>query len=111
MKQLMLMAFVLTLVSCDSGVGDQVYISDHSLQCQGPGVAIAQSRALLTEVGIEVTASQCAVIENVAFPAVCGGPTGRIHVFNIDEADIDMAINLGFSNAREIDYSSVSCEQ
>jgi hypothetical protein len=48
------------------------------------------------------------------YPAVCGGGTGKLHVFTIDKADSQVAENIGFtipdSSVSEDDYEQVECD-
>jgi hypothetical protein len=68
----------------------------------------------LTDASIEVKSSKCAVLTGTHFPAVCGGKTGRIHVFTISEQSLTEAESLGFtsvSSLREsMGYSETACK-
>ena len=55
----------------------------------------------------------CGSLTQVAYPDVCGGGTGRLHVFTIDKADSQVTENIGFtipdSSVSEDDYEKVEC--
>ena len=92
----------------------QVYISDQSLQCFNPGVPIKQSSKLLTDADIQVFEANCGILTGVAFPTVCGADTGNIHLFLIEETNVDNAENLDFRSVKSlasgIGYDVVGCK-
>jgi len=82
----------------DEGDNDiDVYISTGELQCQGNGLSISLTKSYLQEAGIEVKAESCGSLTLLDYPAVCGGGTGKLHVFTIDNSDSQAAENLGFT--------------
>jgi hypothetical protein len=74
----------------------QVYRDDGSLQCEpGSGPPPAAMAERLGSAGITVHGSGTGH-DGLSRAAVCGAPTGRINVFDIDAADLDAALGLGF---------------
>jgi hypothetical protein len=74
----------------------QVYRHDGSLQCApDSGTPPAAMSETLSSAGITVHGSRTGH-DGLSRIAVCGAPTGRINVFEIDAADVDAAFGLGF---------------
>lgn len=74
----------------------EVVRADGSRQCEpDSGVPLSTMAAELTAAGIAVHASRSAD-DGMMRPAVCGAPTGTMHVFQIDAADLPQAQQLGF---------------
>ncbi|WP_413699413.1 hypothetical protein ACLKMH_18380 [Psychromonas sp. KJ10-10] len=109
-----------SLISC---VGDSsseidtvdVYISKGDTQCNDDGLTIEETISFLTTSGIEVSESQCGVISDLSYPAVCGGGTNNIYIHTIEIDDLGDAENLGFTDTsllitEESSYSIVECE-
>src|SRR5689334_22232323 len=67
----------------------------HVAQCAAPAVSLAQSTVKLTQAGIQALRSSCGGIAGVAYPAVCGAPTGEILVHNIPTASLAAAKAAG----------------
>jgi hypothetical protein len=97
----------------DSSNNIEIYISTGELQCQENGLSIAETKRYLLESDIDVKAESCGTLTLIDYPAVCGGGTGKLHVFTIDESDSQLAENLGFtipdSSASEGDYIKTEC--
>lgn len=74
----------------------------HVAQCAAPAVSLAQSTAKLTQAGIQALRSSCGGIAGVAYPAVCGAPTGEILVHNIPTASLAAAKAAGFESAETL---------
>lgn len=70
----------------------------HRAQCAPVAITRQQSAAKLTGAGVEVLASGCGIIENVFFPAVCGGGTPEIIVHDIPAEDLAAAEAAGFAS-------------
>ncbi len=66
-----------------------------SLQCGDPGVAPDAMRKTLEDARVRVLAARCGTDGRMR-PAVCGGGTGELNVFDIAPADLDKAQALGF---------------
>ena len=71
----------------------EVYRSDNAIQCQGGISPEAMQRELS---GIQVFAARKDELRGVAFPSVCGGATGSINVYTIQQADQAAAEQRGF---------------
>jgi hypothetical protein len=102
------------LMSCATIANDvEVFISDGSKQCFKISQSISTNEKKLTDANIDVKSSKCAVLTGTHFPAVCGGKTGRIHVFTISEQSLAEAESMGFtsvSSLREsMGYSDTAC--
>jgi hypothetical protein len=69
-------------------------------QCAAPALTVSQSAAKLEGVGIPVRTSSCGVRTGVAYPAVCGAPTGQIILHNIPLAALTAAQVTGFHPAQ-----------
>ena len=73
----------------------QVYKSDGARQCEGGGIA---PEIMLKELdGIHVYAARKQLMQGVMVPAVCGGTTGSINVYNIAAEDQAAAEQRGFA--------------
>lgn len=73
-----------------------VYKSAGSVQCSGGGLTPAQMQIELTGAGIGVISAACGANGNGVI-AMCGGPDGRINVFEVQAADVAAAQALGFA--------------
>jgi hypothetical protein len=69
-------------------------------QCAAPALTVPQSAAKLEGAGIPVRTSSCGVRTGVAYPAVCGAPTGEIILHNIALASLPAAEAAGFQPAQ-----------
>lgn len=71
-----------------------MYQSDGARQCQNGGVrALEMPRALD---GIKVYEVRSDMLQDVVFPAVCGGATPRVNVYVIDAKNLRQAQQRGF---------------
>ena len=73
-----------------------VYKSAGSVSCSGGGLTPAQMQIELTGAGIGVISAACGADGNPVI-AMCGGPDGRINVFEVQAADVAAAQALGFA--------------
>jgi hypothetical protein len=117
MKKYCLILSTLVLVfgcnDSDSNNDIEVYISTGELQCQENGLSISVTKSYLLDANVEVKNESCGSLTQVVYPTVCGGGTGKLHVFTIDKADTLVAENIGFtipdSSVSEDDYEKVEC--
>lgn len=72
----------------------EVYKSDESRQCYDHGFSPEEMQKQLGK--IQVYHARKSHLQNVAFPAVCGGATGAINVYRIAQSDLDFAQKQGF---------------
>lgn len=81
----------------------KVFRPDGGRQCEtGSGISIDESRRQLTDAGIVVMRAACGRKTGMQVLAVCGGSTNSVHVFAIDAADVDTALDLGFTEVTEL---------
>jgi len=104
------------IVLDENEVNVLVYESNGSRQCEPASITPEQSARRLEAAGIEVVESSCAVLSSIAFPAVCGAPTGELLLHEIDESRVNAAQRLGFTlvttlrlGSGEPGYTTVSC--
>ena len=104
-KTVLFLAASLLLTACASHSGSlkapsraatriEVYRSDNAIQCQGGGISPEAMQRELS--GIQVFAARKDELRGVAFPSVCGGATGSINVYTIQQADQAAAEQRGF---------------
>jgi hypothetical protein len=96
-----LIASVVLMASCGGGGGSgpavvAVYSSLGSLQCSGGGSTLTQLQQSLINLGVQVLASRCG-LDGVLRPALCGTPDGRIGIFEVEDAELAIALTLGFA--------------
>ena len=98
-------AGALLLAACDgdgggfAAPGDGLVFQDRgSIQCQSDGMTPEESAQTLIDAGIDVLNSTCGYRTGVAFPSVCGAPTGEILVHQIRGVNIEHAVQLGFAD-------------
>src|SRR3569623_80451 len=65
-----------------------VYESSGRRQCEPAPATPQQSARRLTDAGVPVRESSCAILTTLAYPAVCGAPTGELYVFDVGEYDV-----------------------
>jgi len=94
---LLLSSCFVGIVLNDDEVNVLVFESDGRRQCEPAVVTPQQSARRLADGGVDVRDSSCAVLTNLAFPAVCGAPSGELVVHEIDQHQLDAAQRLGFS--------------
>ncbi len=78
-----------------------VFKSRGSVQCGDRGSAPEAMRAELERSGVTVRSASCGS-DGRMYPAVCGGATGEINLFEIDAADAARARALGFVPLAEL---------
>lgn len=104
-KTILFLAASFLLTACASHSGSlkapsraathiEVYRSDNAIQCQGGGISPEAMQSELR--GIQVFAARKDELRGVAFPSVCGGATGSINVYTIQQADQAAAEQRGF---------------
>lgn len=86
-------------------------------QCAAPALTVSQSAAKLEGIGIPVRTSSCGVRTGVAYPDVCGAPTGQLILHNIPTSSLSTAQAAGFYPAqglvdasRGIGWRRASCQ-
>ncbi len=103
------------LLACNDDIEEvnvDVVISNGALQCQDNAISISTTKEYLTGAGISVKAESCGTLTGVGVVTLCGAETGQIHVFSIDEKDLDEAGNLGFTDSSTIEegFDTVECD-
>ncbi|TYK64319.1 DUF6174 domain-containing protein [Colwellia echini] len=117
----LLIAASLFIAACDNKSSTvelelvDVYIPKGDTQCNNDGVSLAETTAYLTDLSIEVSASQCGVITGLSLPDVCGGSTNNIYLHTINYSDLITVENLGFVDLstlpfEESGYSIIECD-
>lgn len=103
-KRALAILFATTLTACASAQPEttRVYISDGSKQCLKVNVPINEHLALLTENNVDASNPFCGELNGMSYMSVCGGATGKIHVFDIDVNDLSTAKALGFKEADKL---------
>lgn len=84
-----------------AGASLQVFKPRGSVQCGDRGTAPEAMRAELERAGVRVASARCGS-DGRMYPAVCGGATGEINLFEIDAADVERARGLGFAPLAEL---------
>lgn len=116
MKFLYSVVLVMLLSSCsgdssDSSDQHSVYVYDTDLvrSCDHPeNETLQQSAQALISEGVDVITSSCGEITGVAWPEVCGSPTGRINVHLIHRNNLVDAEPLGYKSVDRIDEVATS---
>lgn len=86
-----------------------IYKKAGAVQCVTDGVSFAVMKQTLTSEGIEVLSS-CHSDDGFLYPAVCGGASGLINVFEIDVGNLQKAMDLGFNELSQLPgRNRVSC--
>lgn len=103
-KRVLAVLLTTTLTACATTQAEttRVYISDGSKQCLKVNVPINEHLALLTENNVDASNPFCAELNGMSYMSVCGGATGKIHVFDIDVNDLTTAKALGFKEADKL---------
>ena len=120
-RLLISVACLLAACSGDPGSGGadtaRVYTGTGARQCETDGLSLERSAQALVEAGIDVLDSSCGVMTGVAFPAVCGAPTGEILVHEIRSVNVPDAGELDYENVESLvdpeegtGYRLVDCE-
>jgi len=95
-----------------------VYEGRGRLQCDFTGgITPEQSAMKLIREGVDVLRSGCGGMTEVAFAAVCGGPSGELVLHEIRSANLDTAERAGFRDVSELKvpggsqgYAWVDCD-
>lgn len=117
----LILSLLVTISGCneaDSGnEGDndiEVYISTGEVQCQDNGLPISLTKSYLADANIEIKAESCGNLTSINYPSVCGGETGKLHVFTIGSSDAHVAENIGFtipdSSVAGSEYAKIECD-
>lgn len=87
-----------------------IYKNAGAVQCRTDGIPLDVMEKTLTAEGIEVITS-CRTYDGAAYPAVCGGGTGLINVYEIAAANLQKALGLGFGErSRMHGYTGLPCQ-
>lgn len=88
----------------------KVYKSDESLQCMKGGVSLEKMSEEILEAGIPIFCQQKNKDGNMR-PLACGGPAGKINVFQIPVEALEAAQDLGFKQVSELRrFSDQPCQ-
>lgn len=79
-----------------------IYKADGNKQCEPATSSLADSTRQLTNAGIEVHNAHCATQTGMAVITVCGAPTLGIHLHEINSADLQEALTLGYEDAGKL---------
>jgi hypothetical protein len=80
---------------------EEIFKPEGSIQCRPEsGVSAAELRAELEAMRIPILAYRHGH-DGMIYPAVCGAPTGRIHVFSIPVAKLAAAQARGYRRVRK----------
>ena len=94
---LLLSSCFVGIVVNDDEVNVLVYESTGKRQCEPETITPQQSARRLTDAGVGVRESSCAVLASIAYPAVCGAPSGELVVHEISDNQLGAAQRLGFT--------------
>jgi len=122
-RALLILCSGLLLSSCfvgivvnDDEVNVLVYESSGKRQCEPAAISPQQSARKLENAGVPVRESSCAVLTTIAFPAVCGAPSGELVLHEISGNKATAAQQAGFtlvttlrSGAGDPGYATVAC--
>lgn len=93
-------AVLTSLTACGGGEDEEasssVFKSMGSLQCSGGGVSLSTLQAQLVAANVQVRSAACGT-NGLATTTVCGGPDGRIGIFEISPAQAGAAAAAGFT--------------
>jgi hypothetical protein len=98
MRIVLTLAVLASLTACGGG-GDEetiVFKSMGSRQCSGGGVSLATLQAQLTAANVQVRSAACGT-DGLTTTATCGGPDGRIGIFEISPDQAGAAAAAGFA--------------
>jgi hypothetical protein len=114
---LFILSLFILLSACndtDSETDIDVYISSGKLMCQDNALPLIVTKSYLLAANIAVKSESCGYLTEVAFAEICGGATGELHIFTIDESDAMLAENIGFtlpdSQVIEDNYDRITCD-
>lgn len=88
----------------------KVYKSQGSISCDsGSGISLTTMLGEFNRNGINVRSTHCAT-DGLVRAAVCGVSTGRLNVYEIDAADLNNAMGMGFRKVESLKgYQPSSC--
>jgi hypothetical protein len=99
-KRLVALLSAAALASCGGGGSGPAVVAVYSplgsVQCNGGGSTLTQLQQSLLNLGVQVLTSRCG-LDGVFRPAVCGQPDGRIGIFEVDDAELAIALTIGFA--------------
>jgi hypothetical protein len=116
-KSLLTLASVAMLSACGGGgtaapgtaTTAGIYRYAGSVQCTAGGTPLAEAQRMLTDAGIVVLAGSCG-LDGMSYPAVCGAPDGRIHIFDVPATQAQAASAIGFAPLSELNAATrVDC--
>jgi len=85
--------------------------SNESIQCESAGISPKTMKKELAEAKIPATHARCGT-DGMLYPAVCGGETGRLNLFDIPSNKLGDASDLGFQPLSAWpDASEAPCEE
>ena len=92
---------VSALAACGGadGVGEyavSVYKYTGSVQCTGGGLSLSAMQGMLIAANVQVRSASCGA-DGMVYPRVCGGPDGRLGIFQVPAAQVPAARAAGFS--------------
>lgn len=88
----------------------KVFKSALSTQCYNDGIPLDVMAQELKAAGVEFTCAQ-RDFDGMAYPTVCGAPTGEINVFQIFSADLPTVQQLGYAEVSSLpEYQDRPCE-
>ncbi|WP_331351565.1 hypothetical protein [Cellvibrio sp. UBA7671] len=79
----------------------KVFKSDNSIQCESEGIPLDEMRLELAKAGIDVICAQ-KTHDGMGYPSVCGGGTGNINVYVIQNSNLPDAEKLGYKSVIEL---------
>jgi hypothetical protein len=92
------------------GASIAVYKYAGSVQCTGGGMSLAEMNGQLADAGIKVLSSACG-FDGKLYVAVCGGPDGRIGIFEVMQTQMQAAAKIGFAPLSELPAAGkASCQ-
>lgn len=88
-----------------------VYKYVGSVQCTGGGTPLPAMESQLSDAGIHSLAVACGGDGNL-YPAICGGPDGRIAIFDVPAEQSKTAVALGFAPLGQLPGATrVTCQK
>jgi hypothetical protein len=116
MTHLAIFSLFILLSGCNDTDFDtevDVYISSGKLMCQDNALPLSVTKSYLLAANITVKSESCGYLTEVVFAEVCGGATGELHIFTIDESDAMLAENIGFTLPDSLvikdNYERIAC--
>lgn len=93
---------VLALAACGGGADgireDAVSVFKYtgSVQCAGGGLSLSTMQGQLLAANVQVRSASCGA-DGMAYPGACGGPDGRLGIFQVPAAQVQAAGTAGFT--------------